>query len=208
LDILSKARPVKPPIGLLVAVQIAFGLIACGGTGGTGPRSQAPSSTTESSGATAGTTPAKGAGHARFEESRSAILYFGHPASPADKQAVTRLVMRYYAAAAREDGATACSLLLSSLANSVPEDYGQAPGPPSLRGGKTCQAVMTKLFKLLHRKLAAEDAGLEVTRVRLKAKGGYAVMRFKTTPELHETNVVREGSGWKISSLLDSGVGR
>lgn len=131
------------------------------------------------------------------------VLYFGHAASPADYQAVTTLVKRYYGAATIKDGVTACSLILSTVEKAVPEDYGEAPGPAYLRGGRTCPAVMTRLFEHFHRRLVHDEATLEVTRVRLATRGGYAVLRFGAPPE-REITVVREGGVWKVSSLLDS----
>jgi hypothetical protein len=112
-------------------------------------------------------------------------------------------VKRYYTAAAAKDGLTACSLILSSIAKALPEDYGQAPGPHYLRGGKTCRAVMSRLFTHFHRLLVTDAATLIVAQVRLDTTGGYAVLSFGAKPE-REITVVREGGAWKISSMLDS----
>lgn len=141
----------------------------------------------------------------RAEDGARSILGFGHAADPSELKAVTTLVTRYYHYAAIDDGAGACSLLTASIAKSVPQDYGGKAGPRYMRGD-TCREAMAKLFAHFHHKLLAEDIGLQVTDVRLNSHGGYALMRFKTTPELHEANVVREGSRWGIASLLDSGV--
>jgi hypothetical protein len=175
----------KSLLRLLTAVLLGVGVSACGEASkgsGTAPRN--------SSGSAAAS---KGSG----------VLDFGHSATPVDRQAVTALVTRYYAAAAADNSATACSLIISSLANAVPEDYGQAPAPPYLRGGKTCQAVMSRLFTHFHRRMVTDAATLKVTQVRLKTTGGYAVLNFGVKPE-REITVVREGHVWKVSSLLDS----
>jgi len=133
----------------------------------------------------------------------SRVLDFGHPANPSDKRSVTTLVTHYYLAAASENGTAACSSIRSTVAKSVPEDYGQAPGPTYMRG-KTCPAVMHSLFAYLHHLLVTEDADLEVTKVRLKPSGGYAVLNFGDGLPEREVNIVREGHTWKLSSLLDS----
>jgi hypothetical protein len=136
-----------------------------------------------------------------------AVLDFGKAANPVDRQAVRTLVKRYYAAAAAENGAMACSLIFTPVAESVAEDYGRAPGPPYLRGSKTCDAVMSRLFAYLHRQMVVDNATLQVTRVRLKSKGGYAVLRFGATPE-REITIVRDNGVWKVSSLVDSEISR
>ncbi len=177
----------KALLALLVVMPLGLGMIACGDTSRVRPVPR------HSSGSVTTAHPIR----------NYSVLGFGHGASPGDRRTVTRLVKRYYAAAAAEDGATACSLIPSNLARAVPEDYGQAPGPRYLRGGKTCSAVMSRLFTYLHRRMASEAATLKVTRVRLKSKGGYAVLRFNAPPE-RELNVVREGGTWKVGSLLDS----
>lgn len=129
-------------------------------------------------------------------------LDYGQAASPADRQAITALVKRYYAAAKAGDGANACALLYSTFAEAVPEDYGEQPGPRYLRGGKTCAAVVTLLFEHLKSQLAVEVPLLEVTRVRLKQHQGYAILSFGSLPE-REIPVAREGHTWKIRGLLD-----
>jgi hypothetical protein len=178
----------KPLVWILVVALLSLSITACSGAdkdgGPVSHGSSGPSATTYNAAAV------------------KSVLDFGHAADPVDKQAVTTLVKHYYHAAAAEDGATACSLILSNLANSVPEDYGQAPGPSYMRG-KTCPAVMSRLFMHFHQRMASDFASLEVTRVRLKTRGGYAVLRFNEMP-IREINVVRQGSTWKLSSLLDS----
>jgi hypothetical protein len=130
----------------------------------------------------------------------SAILGYGHPAGVADGRAVTAAVKRYYAAAAVHDGATACSLILLSIASSVPETYAQRAGPPYLRGGKTCQAVMTKLFRHLHSRLAGT---IEVTGVRVNGDGAEALLG-STTMHASDVMLKREGGTWKFEALLGS----
>lgn len=130
---------------------------------------------------------------------------YGHAAPPADRQAVIALVKRYYAVAVAEDGAQACSMMLSSLARSIPESYGGPSGSPALRGA-SCAAVLSKLFIREHSVLVAEAPSLRVSRVRLQGNGALVLLSFKTTPEPREIGVKLEGPTWKIASLLDASL--
>jgi hypothetical protein len=129
------------------------------------------------------------------------VRKYGHAADASDRRTVAALVKRYFAAAAREDGVTACSMIVPVFANSVPETLGQAAGPLYSRGN-TCAVVLSKLFYHFHRQLAAHAAELEVTGVRVDGAKGIAVLGFRTLPGrlLH---VAREGTVWKIDALLD-----
>jgi hypothetical protein len=131
-------------------------------------------------------------------------LDFGHAASADEKRMVTALVKRYYATAVAEDGKKACSMIYSTLAESVPEDYGQFDGPPYMRGAKTCQAALTGLFKHWHSLLTLEVPKLEVTHVRLIEHHGFALLSFGAPLPEREIPVGREGRAWKIERLLDS----
>lgn len=137
-----------------------------------------------------------------YDGDDNAVRRFGHAASAVDTEAVTTVVKRYFGAAAAEDGATACPMIVSSLAEAVPEDLGRPPGPP-YASGKTCAEVLSKVFKYNHRQLAAYAARLEVTGVRLDRNHGVAVLGFRTLPG-RLIHVVRESGVWKINTLLDS----
>jgi hypothetical protein len=141
-------------------------------------------------------------GYGYHDKDDSLVLGFGHPATAASLQAITAFVKRYYAAAATSDGATACSLLPSSVAHAVPEDYGQAPGPIYTRGGKTCSAVMSMLFKHFHDQLAAP---IQVTGVRVKGNQAEALIG-STTMLASDIMLRREGSNWKVLALLSSTI--
>ena len=126
------------------------------------------------------------------------LVTSGYEAGAAEEQAVAAVVDRYYAAATAGDGAEACSLLLPSLASAVPTDYGQAPGPAYLRGGKTCAAVMALLFKYNRRQLAGRA---KVTGVRIENGQTLALLGSTTLPAT-ATIVQSEGGKWKIAQLL------
>lgn len=127
------------------------------------------------------------------------VLYYGHAADPADQSASIALVRRYFAAAAAENGATACSLLVPFIAESVVEDEGQSPG---LHGG-TCAAVMAKLFRRDHRLLALKNDTLKVIDVRVAGGKALAVLDFPTIPEVRQLVERRVAGRWRLLELLD-----
>jgi hypothetical protein len=138
------------------------------------------------------------------EKNNDAILNFGHAADAADTNAITTLVKRYYTAAAREDGARACSLIYITIAESLPEDYGAGSGgPPYLKAGTTCAGVMGLLFKHYHGQLTAELPLLKVARVRLVRRHGLAILHFGTMPE-RQLSVRQELGTWKLGAIIDS----
>lgn len=139
------------------------------------------------------------------DTNNNSALNFGQAADATDTHTITALLKRYYAAAYAENGAGACQMIYSTLAESVPEDYGQSPpGQPYMRG-TTCAAVLTLLFKHDHPQLAVELPKLTVTRVRLMEHHGIAILHFGTLPE-RQIPVAREGHLWKVEALLDSEV--
>jgi hypothetical protein len=125
-------------------------------------------------------------------------LTSGYAPGGAEERAVAALVDRYYAAGTAGDGARACSMLLPSLAGAVPSDYGQAPGPAYLRGGKTCAAIMALLFRHYRRQLAGPTT---VTGVRVENGQTYALLGSTTMPA-SAIIVQSEGGSWKVAQLL------
>jgi hypothetical protein len=208
----------KSLLAQMAIVSLGFCLASCGGTS-KGASSSATVATTVAVSRTpsnAPPAPAKTKADAdkdndinlsasSDDKNNNSTLRFGHAANATDTKAITVLVKRYYAAADAEDGAKACSMLYSTLEESVPEDYGQSPpGQPYMRG-TTCPAVLTLLFKHEHPQLALELPRLEVARVRLVEHHGLVVLRFGTLPE-RQLTVAREGHIWKVEALLDSEV--
>jgi hypothetical protein len=198
---------VKPSLASLAIMLLSVGAAACGGANkATGSASQASSNvattaaqtTTASTSAkpTATTAPRSGG------ESSLDALNYGHEASEPDRRAITALVKRYYAAAAADDGATACSLIYSTFEEAIPEDYGQPPGPPNLRG-KTCAVIMSKLFKQLPGEPPAVLAKTEVTGVSVRGRRGFARLHSSA---MHTGSIAveRERQTWKIQALIGS----
>lgn len=142
-------------------------------------------------------------GGGRYDEDDNAVLNFGKAADTSQALAITRLVRRYYAAASASDGAEACALIYSPVAESAVEDYGASPDQTSPHA-KSCETVVSGLFKR-HPELAAKARSIEVTYVRVEGDRGLAVLRFGRRT-VRRVLVHHEHGAWKMGVLLDMGV--
>jgi hypothetical protein len=197
---------------LLAVALLSIGIAACGGASKSTGSSQASSNPAVTGGRRATTASTTTAGRDSADGDKDTegnddnpILAFGHAANEADERAITALVKRYYAAAAADNGAAACSLIFVIFQEAIPEDYGQLAGPRALRG-KTCAVVMSKLFKLERRQIVVHNSTLKVTSVRVDGKKGYALLRFGTMPEPRFLQVHIEFGVWKVDSLIDGAL--
>lgn len=203
-------------LGALATVAlIAVGPIACGSSS-PGGSSQAPSVSDPNVARTGTVSEASPApldsrvdgdrdndvDAADDDTNNNRVLAFGRPASQSERRGVTALVKRYYGTALAGNGARGCSMLYSTLAEAAVEDDAQPPGPPYMRGARTCAAVLGLLFKHYHAQLAAEVPKLEVTHVRLQEHQGIALLRFGALAE-REISVGREGHTWKLNEIYD-----
>jgi hypothetical protein len=135
----------------------------------------------------------------RFPDSddRASFLY-GHQPSAAAERAIEGIVTRYYRAASVGNGATACALLLPSLARSVPESYGGPSAPTYLRGAKTCSAALSDLFEHSHQELAAT---VEVFAVRVAGNAAHAIFSSRTL-RAGEITLTRQKGAWALVEVL------
>jgi hypothetical protein len=127
-------------------------------------------------------------------------LAYGKVPSSAERTEIANVVTRYYAAAAKADGAAACALIVPSLTKSIPRDYGSGAGPSYLRGGKTCAAVLTKLFKHDAGELAEPPT---LVSMRVKGAAGQVVLGSRILAA-SLLDVSRQGHTWRIQGLLGS----
>jgi hypothetical protein len=205
----------KPRLALLAISLLSVCICACGGGGGradTTASSASVASTNDSTTTASTESPLadikadsdkdNDVGAPGDDKQNTSALGFGHAASPSEQRAITALVKRYYAAGFAENGAKACSMIYSTLAESIPEDYSQTPGVPYMRGAKTCSASMTLFFRHYHPLLALEIPKLKVVRVRIEEHHGLVLLSFGTLPE-REIYVSRERHVWKMTGLLD-----
>ncbi|HXP99469.1 MAG TPA: hypothetical protein VN845_05310 [Solirubrobacteraceae bacterium] len=178
----------RVPIVLLASALLALGASACGSSS---KGANAPPSGETSTHGTVVSNPS-GAG--------TAIASYGQAASAADMGAITTLVKRYYAAAAAENGALACSFTYYIEVETLPEHYGGPPGPRWLHGADTCPTLLTRVFKHFHSKLTGP---VDVMAVRVKGQRAEALVGFPglRLPE-GVVKIRREGDGWKVNGLL------
>jgi hypothetical protein len=136
-----------------------------------------------------------------YDKDDKSVRGFGHAANARDRLAIASVVRQYFAAGAARDGASACSMLVSSLARAVPEDLGRSSALPYAHGD-TCARVMSKLFRENHHQLSLFASRLKVAGVRVSGDRGLAVLGFRGLPG-RQMGVSRESHRWKIEVLLD-----
>jgi hypothetical protein len=185
----------KWPLALLV-VSIALGLSACGGVS----KDDHPVSTSNSAALDSlmGDQDTDNPAGGYHDSDDGSIRYYGRAASASEAQLVGALIHRYYAAAASEDGAAACALTYYIDVETLPELYGQPPGPLWLRGANTCPVLLTRVFEHFHSQLTAP---VTVTAVRVDGVHAYALVGFRTLPAGF-VRVRREAGVWKVDGLL------
>ena len=204
-------RPLLAFAGLLLLV--AF--IGCSGDSADHPRPSSPAAGQIA--ATTGTSPgapaiATGASdgddaddarndHTRGEhEDDVEVTGYGHPASAKDIRTATAFAKRYFAAAAAEDGAAVCSLIVPKISRGIAVSYGKEPHTQ----GRTCAEVMSKLLAYNHERMAAEAAQLAVTGMRVANRSAAVLLFFKGLGERRYLGVERTGNTWRMEDLLDS----
>jgi hypothetical protein len=203
----------KPLLALLASVLLGIGATACGSSGKDAhPPSGTTGTATKTSSANYPPAPAETKADADKDDdlttpnddtNNDEALDYGHPANASDRTAIAALVRTYMTAADAENGAAACSMLYSTLAESIVEDYGQSPPGQPFTKGSTCAQVMTQVFRHFHPQIALELPRLKVTRVRLIEHKGLAILNVGKLPE-REMSVSREGHVWKLESMTDT----
>jgi hypothetical protein len=126
------------------------------------------------------------------------ISAYGHAASATEAAVIASVVRAYYAAAASGDGQRACALTYYLDAETLPEKYGEPPGPLWLKGARTCPALLARVFANYHKKLTVP---VVVTGVRVNGSHADALVGFKTLAAGY-VKLRREGNSWKIDGLL------
>jgi hypothetical protein len=131
---------------------------------------------------------------------------FGHRANGLEAHAAEEIVTRYYAAAATEDGATACRLMDSRLAKSrdyakvVPPEYAPSPGSSIFRG-KACKEIASLVFEPAHQQLVADAETVKLAELRVAKANALAILLYTTDPE-SEIPLKFEHGKWKVDAFL------
>ena len=200
----------KPILSLLLCALLALGMLACGTNGGD---SEKQSSVHSASLAALPKIETKddpdddSDNYPKQQPDRDEVPYyktepFGHPADAAETRAVAAVVGRYYADAAREDGAAACRLLYAPRAETIAAEYGGSSGSAS-KHGATCGSGLSRLFKQLHGLLSSESAGLSVSALRVEFNKGSVQLHLAHVSTPHYIEVHRERGLWKLDMLVD-----
>jgi hypothetical protein len=123
---------------------------------------------------------------------------YGRPPSASVRRAIANVVTRYYAAASVDDAATACGLLLPSLARSVGEEGGGPFGSSRQRGDRTCQGMASMLFRQSHGVLAA---AIKVVEMRVHGASAQVIFSSRTM-RASNTFLTRQGNAWQLLEVL------
>jgi hypothetical protein len=192
----------RHPLAILATAALSLTLAACASNSGASSQNSVNTSTVF-----AGVAPNRAGDHDTDRDNDGDhndddlhMLGFGYEAGPADYRASVTLLKAYYAAAASENGAKACTLLAPFLAESVAEHVGDSP---ALRG-KTCAVVMSKLFATTHKLLVEENATLQIQAIRVGGDRALAAIYFPSIPEVRQMAERRIDGGWKLLTLLDT----
>ena len=170
---------------VVAATLVCLACVACGGTGGSHTTQAAARLDRDNDG--------------DHNDDDAHILDYGHPAQGTERQAIVAALRAYYAAAAAEDGAKACAMLIPVVVESVVEEYGHS----SELSGRTCAQVVGKLFVRDHAKLTRKYATFKIYAVRVGEMGELTVLTFTGDPEARQMSVRREGGVWKVMGLED-----
>jgi hypothetical protein len=141
-----------------------------------------------------------------YDSDDKSVAHFGRLARPAERAAITALVRRYYAAAARHDGTAACSMIYSLFVEAIPEDYGTSPPGPGYARGSTCPQVVTKAFTHFRERIAREVATLRVAQVRVHDLRAIALLSSAAPLPERTLEAIREGHTWRILAVFDQEV--
>jgi hypothetical protein len=135
---------------------------------------------------------------------------YGHEGSSGQRAGVMPVLARYFAAAARGNGAEACEALSQRLASStnleasLPNDYRPAAGS-SVFHNKDCAQTESLLFELNRHQLQIESSSLQVASIRLSGNRALAIMCFKAIGE-RQIALLQEGDRWSVDGLIDESL--
>lgn len=193
----------RSPVTALVAVLLGLGVTACGSSAGR-PAGQASTATTAGQPTSSNSKTEPGSHSDRDNDNDNNdddwhVLNFGRPAGAVEAQAISRLVARYFAAGKAADGHTACSLLTPFVAESAAERIGHSPGAQ----GNSCQAALSKLFRLRHKHLLQVADTMKVMRVGVEDDRSLVALEVPAIHEARQVTARRVGGRWTMLTLLD-----
>jgi hypothetical protein len=186
-------RPLAPIATILVLLTVLV-VAACGHAGNAAHPGPDPGALTADGDPSTETTP----DGFIYDGDDAPTRFYGHRADRHDEQAIGALVKRYYAAAARDDGTAACRLVHKITIEATIESYAERPGTHT----EDCGAILAGLFEQHHREIVRDNATLKVVDIRVGSLTALALLRFGKASQPVHLEVHREGSTWKLWSLL------
>jgi hypothetical protein len=133
-----------------------------------------------------------------FDSDDAPVRFFGHEASGRDRREIVGLMRRYYAAAARADGAKACRMIHTLTIESIREEYEERTGRSA-----SCASIVADLFRRRRHQLALDSATLEIASIRVGEDSALVLVDFAKAPLPNHIAAHREAGAWKIWELFD-----
>jgi hypothetical protein len=137
----------------------------------------------------------------RDSDDARTLAYYAHGTSAATRRRVVAVTERYYALARAENTSDACAMLAPELQKAIVEDDGRMAAP-YLRSAKTCEQVLSRLFRHNHRELTGS---VGVTGVLVKGEMAYALLGSTKMPASFITLLYVHGR-WRINMPLGGNV--
>jgi hypothetical protein len=177
-------RSASKPLAAALALLLAIGLSACGGSGDAGSSSEGGEATATT------TSEANKGGEASIEE-------FGSEAGGSDRQQILAVFTDYMNAIADKDYGAACSHLSATVQSSLKQIAGKA------LGGKGCSAILPKLLAPTAPQVAREQANGKITKVRVEGDRAFVVFHAPGA-KLYQLTMVEEDGEWKATTVAAS----
>jgi hypothetical protein len=183
---------------VLLVAALALGLTACGKTANNAvSSSQRPPSAASVKGSSTSTSSSATEKQSSPPQNDDYISTYGHEAREPERHEIAEMVNRYYREALAGDGSLACSLVYSTLAKSVAQEYGASVG----LSNSNCSTVLPKLFQRAPGLYPADLASTRVTGVRVRGRNGFVQLSSRGMPT-GEIAIAREGRSWKLIALV------
>jgi hypothetical protein len=123
------------------------------------------------------------------------VRFYGREAIGVERQTIAKLITRYYADAARDDGAKTCRMMPASAVRELVREDSQRTH------SKRCSDIASFEFRQMHEEIKIDAATLEFINIRVKGASGIVLLRFAKAAEPSPLSIQREGRDWKVARL-------
>jgi hypothetical protein len=135
-------------------------------------------------------------GKGYYDTDDVSMATFGRAAGSRDARALREMAARYIGAERAADGRAACAMLVPAVASSLVETYGSSRSG-FLRGSKSCQAVMSRLFGHIRRRFSTPT---KIVAVRVAGDRAVVLIGSKLMPASY-FSLRRERGGWRLTEI-------